>query len=112
MKDDPSNPFYSFAPPEPPPDLRESAMRAGRSAFAASPVRDRWSRLAGSRVARLAWAASVALLVGLQFVPDRRPAPRAPAAEAPGRADPDVDSAASLPRISEHALSACSGGAS
>ncbi len=102
-------PFRGFEPPEPPPGLREAALRAGRREFASSvPAPDIWTRLHRSRAARLAWAASVVLLAALHLALPRRPVATPATASAP-RLDPEVSAIAKLPRISEQASSAYSG---
>jgi hypothetical protein len=52
-------------PPLPPPELRSKALAAAREQLTAEAVPDVWSRIWNSRGIRLAWAASVmVLLVG------------------------------------------------
>ena len=102
-------PLGGFEPPEPPPGLREAALRAGREAFAAAPAPDFWSRLYRSRAARLAWAASVVLFVAFHLALPRRPEAVSPMAVSAPDLDPEVGAIARLPRISEQAASAYSG---
>jgi hypothetical protein len=102
------NPFSGFEPPEPPPGLREAALRAGRRELASVPAPDLWTRLYRNRAARLAWAASVVLLAALHLALPRRPVTSPATASAP-RLDPEVGAIAKLPRINEQAASAYSG---
>lgn len=52
-----------LAPPQPPPDLRSTVLAAARARMAAEPIPDIWSRAWNHRGLRLAWAATVVLLV-------------------------------------------------
>ncbi len=111
MTDDP---FSGLRLPDPPPDLGPRVLAAARAAFDRSPAPapDGWSRLARSRAARLAWAASIVLLAAAHVVLSRRPgtAP-SPQVREPG-ADPEMVVIATLPRIDERAFSGRSGGRS
>jgi hypothetical protein len=53
----------SLEPPQPPPDLRSKALAAARARMSAEPNPDIWSRIWNHRGLRLAWAATVVLLV-------------------------------------------------
>jgi hypothetical protein len=58
-------------PPSPPPELKGRAVAAARAAMNRAEEPDVWMRIWGSRLARLAWAASVAgLLFGHVVVED------------------------------------------
>jgi hypothetical protein len=111
MNDD--DPFSKFAPPELPPDLRAPVLAAARAAFVRAgetdPQPDPWSRLVKSRTARLAWAATVLLLLGLHAALPGRPAGRTPLAAAAPRPDAEVTAIATLPRIEERVVTARSG---
>lgn len=50
-------------PPQPPPELRSKALAAARARMSAEPVPDIWSRVWNHRGLRLAWTATVVLLV-------------------------------------------------
>jgi hypothetical protein len=111
MKEDPI--LRGFTPPAVPGGLREEALAAARHAFAAAPARpDVWTRLVASRAARLAWAASVALLAAANVLVPRSTRPAPAAAAAPGKPDAELAAIAHLPRIDEHALPALEGGRS
>lgn len=103
MSDDPL--LRGLEPPALPAHFKEDALAAAHAAFAAATPPDVWARLLSSRVARLAWAASVAgLAVAHAFLP-RGGQPEAPAAAATvTRPDPELASTTRLPRIDEHAL--------
>lgn len=60
--------FEGLGPPQPPPELRERVIQdaQGRSAVAQLP--DVWTRIWGSSRLRLAWAASVLLLLAGNLV--------------------------------------------
>jgi hypothetical protein len=111
MTDDPF--FRDFEPPAVPARLREDALEAARAALAVAPRPDIWARLHASRAARLAWAASIAILAAAHVLLPRSGAPD-PAAASPtfARTDPELASIARLPRIDEHALPALEGGRS
>ena len=97
-------------PPAIPARLKEDALAAARAAFATAPRRDPWARLFASRVARLAWVASVAGLAIAHTLLPRNGRPEAPAAAATDtRPDPELASTTRLPRIDEHALPALEG---
>lgn len=55
----------------PPPGLRRRVLDDAGRALARPPKADVWARLAGSRTARLAWAASVLLLLAANLVVPR-----------------------------------------
>jgi hypothetical protein len=111
MNDDPV--LRGFNPPAVPDGLREAALAAAREAFAA-PVRpDVWTRLLASPAARLAWAASIAILATAHVRIPRGGQPEAPTAPATlTRPDPELAAISRLPRIDEHALPALEGGRS
>jgi hypothetical protein len=50
-------------PPQPPPELRLKAIAAARQRMGSETAPDRWSRVWSNRGLRLAWAASVVLLL-------------------------------------------------
>ncbi len=111
MSDDPV--LRDFAPPAAPGGLREEALAAARAALAASPRSDAWARLAASRAARLAWAASVAALAAANvLLPRSTPSPAPSATATPARPEPELAAIARLPRIDERALPALEGGRS
>lgn len=101
MKDD--RLFNGLEPPPPPPGLREAALRAGRAAFAEAPRADVWTRLVRSPAARLAWAASVAALLGAHVFFPSHPRPQAPSGRAPAT-EGEIGAIARLPRIDDRAL--------
>jgi hypothetical protein len=106
MSDDP---FDRLDLPAPPPGLREAALRAGRQAFGSASRLDAWSRLLASVPARVAWAASVALLLAAHaFLPASTSPPRG-AAPGASRLEPEVSAVARLPRIEDRALAARTG---
>ncbi|MFI5197881.1 MAG: hypothetical protein ACHQJD_04630 [Thermoanaerobaculia bacterium] len=111
MSDEPL--LRDFEPPAVPARLREEALAAARAALAATPSVSVWERLLASPAARIAWAASVALLAAANVL-----LPRGGRSEGPGTSaavtqpDPELASIARLPRIDEHALSAPEGGRS
>ena len=102
-------PFRGFHLPEPPPGLREAALRAARRRLAEEPQPDAWTRLFRSRAARLAWAASVVLLSAAHLALPSRLGERFTSPTASPRLDPEVGAIAKLPRIDERAYAACSG---
>lgn len=96
---DPSNPLAGLAPPAAPPELREKVLAAARAALLEPPRRpDAWARLWESRAARLAWAASVLLLLGGHALVPRPHAGR-PAALAARGADAEIAAIGRLPRL-------------
>jgi len=95
--------FNGLEPPAPPPGLREAALRAGRAAFAEAPRADVWTRLVRSPAARLAWAASVAALLGAHAYFPSHPRPEAPSGLAPAT-EGEVGVIARLPRIDDRVL--------
>lgn len=50
-------------PPQPPPELRSKALAAARARMSAESTPDIWSRIWNHRGLRLAWAATIVLLV-------------------------------------------------
>lgn len=109
-KDDPI--LQRFAPPAVPDGLRERTLAAARTALTASSRPDVWARLASSRAARLAWAASVALLAAANVLVPRNAPPDPAVAAAPGKPDAELAAIARLPRIDEHSLPSLEGGRS
>jgi hypothetical protein len=101
-----------FALPAVPDGLREKSLAAARTALTASPRPDVWARLASSRAARLAWAASVALLAAANVLVPRSAPPDPAGAAAPGKPDAELAAFARLPRIDEHSLPTLEGGRS
>jgi hypothetical protein len=111
MSDDPL--FRGLELPAPPVQLREDALAAARAALAAPPRADVWARLLASRAARVAWAASVAVLAAANvLLPRTRDVRASHAAAAPPRPDPEIAAITRLPRIDEHALPTPEGGRS
>lgn len=111
MNDDPV--LRGFTSPAVPNGLREAALAAAREAFAA-PVRpDVWARLRANPAARLAWAASIALLAAAHVLFPRRGQPETPSASVTlTRPDPELAAITRLPRLDEHTLPALEGGRS
>jgi hypothetical protein len=111
MNDDPV--FRGFSPPEVPDGLREAALAAARAAFDAPVRRDVWAQLLSNPAARLAWAASIAILAIAHALLPRGGQPEAPSASVTlTRPDPELATISRLPRIDEHALPALEGGRS
>lgn len=110
MTDDPF--LRGFTPPAVPGGLREKALAAARTALTASPRPDVWARLASSRAARLAWAASIAILAAAHALLPRRGQPEAPPAVAVARPDAELAAIVRLPRIDEKTLPSPEGGRS
>jgi len=104
--------FRGVTPPSAPDGLREKALAAARTALTAPSRPDAWARLASSRAARLAWAASVALLAAANVLVPRSAAPGPAVAAASGKPDAELTAIARLPRIDEHSLPALEGGRS
>ena len=101
---EPPTPLAGLAPPAAPPELREKVLAAARTALLEPPRRpDAWARLWESRAARLAWAASVLLLLGGHALVPRphagRPAAPPPAALAARGADAEIAAIGRLPRL-------------
>lgn len=68
MKPDDRDPIVErmiegLEPPQPPPGLRAKALAAARGRIAAGAAPDVWSRIWSHRGLRIAWAASVVLLL-------------------------------------------------
>jgi hypothetical protein len=63
MKPDIEQLLDGLGPPQPPPDLRSRVLSAARSRMAGEPVNDFWSMIWNNRGVRLAWVASVVLLL-------------------------------------------------
>ena len=111
MNDDPV--LRGFTSPAVPNGLREAALAAAREAFAA-PVRpDVWTRLLATPAARLAWAASVAVLAAANvLLPQSRGDRTSGASSATARPDPELAAVTRLPRLDEHSLPTLEGGRS
>lgn len=101
----PADPLTGLVPPGAPPELKARVLAASRAALLARPERpDRWNLLWESRPLRLAWAASLLLLLAGHAVlvgPDR---PRAEAAALPlsrsaSGADDELAAIGRLPRL-------------
>lgn len=113
----PADPLAGLAPPEAPPELRARVLAASRAALLAEPEpRDRWKTVWDSRPLRLAWAASLLLLVAGHAVLVRPSRPRTEAAALPlsrsvGEADAELAAIGHLPPLDPDArpLSAGSG---
>ena len=106
-----ANPLGGLAPPGAPPELRARVLAASRVALRAEPSRpDRWSLLWASRPLRLAWAASVLLLLAGHAVLVRPSHPRIEAAALPlsrsvSDADTELAAIGRLPRLDPDARS-------
>lgn len=109
MNDDP---IRGFTPPAVPVDLREKALAAARAALTASPRPDVWAHLAASPAARLAWAASLAILAAAHALLPRRGPETPPASVTVTRPDPELAAISRLPRIDEKTLPSSEGGRS
>lgn len=108
MSDDPV--LRAFQSPAVPDGLREKALASARDALAAPARADAWTRLLASRAARLAWAASVAILAAAHVLLPRGDRPAASATLTPP--DPELAAISRLPRIDARALPALEGGRS
>ena len=60
--------FEGMGPPQPPPDLRERVMREAQRHSAVVPLPDAWTRIWENPWLRLAWAATVLLLLAGNLV--------------------------------------------
>lgn len=100
--------FEDFEPPQPPPGLRSKALDAARDRFAAEQSPDMWSRLWNHRGLRLAWAASVVLLLAAHVMTSSPgfglPGTAEPALRADNRADEYLAGMLRPVRISENVL--------
>lgn len=111
MNNDPI--LRGFTPPAVPGGLREKALAAARASLTSSPQPDVWTRLAASRVARLAWAASVAALAAANVLLPGSHVDRASGVSSPpARPDPELAAVTRLPRLDEHSLPTIEGGRS
>jgi hypothetical protein len=110
MNDDPI--LRGVTPPAVPDGLKEKALAAARASLASSPRPDVWARLAASRAARLAWAASIAILAAAHALLPRRGQPEVLPSAAITRPDPEVAAISRLPRIDDHSLPTLEGGRS
>jgi hypothetical protein len=103
-------PLHGFEPPEPPPGLREAALRAARTRFAEAPAPDIWTRVLRSRAARFAWAASVVVLAAAHLaVPRSREEGRPDVTVTAPHLEPEIRAIAKLPRIDDRAYAAFTG---
>jgi hypothetical protein len=100
-----ANPLTGLAPPGVPPELKARVLAASRAALLAEPSRpDRWSVLWASRPLRLAWAASVLLLLAGHAVLVRPDSPQNQAAapavsRSVNEADAELAAIGHLPRL-------------
>jgi len=107
----PADPLAGLAPPGAPPELKAKVLAASRAALLTAPARpDRWSLLWTSRPLRLAWAASLLLLLAGHVVLVRPNHPRAEAAARPlsrsvSDADAELAAIGRLPRLDPDARS-------
>lgn len=83
MSEAKTDPFAGLRSASPPEELRQRALAASLPALAAAPRPDLWWRLASNGSLRLAWVASVALLVVLNLVLPGPTGPRSPAPAMP-----------------------------
>jgi hypothetical protein len=60
--------FEGLEPPQPPPELRERVIQDAQEHSAVAPLPDAWTRIWESSWLRLAWAASVFLLLAGNLV--------------------------------------------
>jgi hypothetical protein len=110
-----SDPLAGLAPPGAPPDLRARVLAASRAALLAAPARpDLWTLLWVSRPLRLAWAASLLLLLAGHVVLVRPSRPRIEAATLPpsrsvSEAEAELAAIGRLPRLDPDARSLRSG---
>ena len=110
MTDDrPRGPLFpGLRPPAPPPELRRKVLRTAAEALAAEPTRDIWTRVWESRPLRLAWAASVLILLAGHLLvsahaPWRGAARSHPSAETSREAGRELATVVTLPPIDETA---------
>jgi len=75
--------FEGMRPPQPPPELRERVLREAQMHSTVVPLSDAWTRIWDNSWLRLAWAASVLVLLAgnIALVP-RQPEPPVVVAEA------------------------------
>ena len=101
----PADPLAGLAPPGAPPELKARVLAASLKALLSAPARpDRWSLLWTSRPLRLAWAASLLLLLAGHAVLVRPSRPRAETAALPlshtvSEADAELAAIGRLPRL-------------
>jgi hypothetical protein len=79
MKPDDRDPIVErlmegLEPPQPPPELRSKAIAAARRQIEAAEARDVWSKIWSHRGLRLAWAASVVVLLAGHILATYSPA--------------------------------------
>jgi hypothetical protein len=111
MKPDDRDPIVErlmegLEPPQPPPELRSKAIAAARRQIEAAEARDVWSRIWSSQGLRLAWAASVVVLLAGHILATYSPAdslrPVDPALMAESRVDEYMVGMLRPVRISEN----------
>ena len=74
--------FDGLVPPQPPPELRERVVREAQGYSAVGPRPDTWTRIWENHWLRLAWAASVLLLLaGNLLLAPVQPEPKVVSAE-------------------------------
>jgi len=101
----PSDPLRGLVPAGAPPELKARVLAASRAALLAGPApRDPWTRLWESGPLRLAWAASVLLLLAAHALLVRPAPPPIAAAAAPAPrgasgTDSELAAIARLPQI-------------
>jgi hypothetical protein len=106
-----ANPLEGLAPPGAPPELKARVLAASRAALRTEPARpDRWSLLWANRPLRLAWAASILLLLAGHVVLVRPNHPQIEAAARPpsrsaSEADAELAAIGRLPRLDPDARS-------
>lgn len=111
MNEDPVDRLLSgLEAPAPSDVLRARVLAAARGELVRHAPPDPWTRLTRSRPLRLAWAASVLLLLGGHLLVAARDVAEAVDAPRPGR-DSEVEVLARLPRIDERALASVGPGA-
>lgn len=107
----PADPLAGFAPPGAPPELKARVLAASRAALLDGPVsRDRWALLWENRPLRLAWAASLLLLLAGHAVLLAPGRPQGEAAALPlsrsvSGADAELAAIGRLPRLDPEARS-------
>lgn len=107
----PADPLAGLVPPGAPPELKARVLAASRAALLAGPGRpDRWSLLWESRPLRLAWAASLLLLLASHAAlvrPGRLPVEAAalPVSRSVNEADAELAAIGRLRRLDPDARS-------
>ncbi|MBI5441313.1 MAG: hypothetical protein HY900_08900 [Deltaproteobacteria bacterium] len=106
-----ADPLAGLTPPGAPPELKARVLATSRAALLAAPAPpDRWSLLWASRPLRLAWAATVLLLVAGHIALVRPSHPREESAAVPllraaSEADAELAAIGRLPRLDPDARS-------